>query len=169
MESRTAVVEEAGSLSHDLVAQPLKLLPFLMLSAWCGLVSGLLEVGEIILCKQALDFNRLYWMSRHFVWLVPLINLLIFLILGMVLSVLVWRWESRGRWLGIRLLCALTVLPLIWAALNRIYGPAGFLVALGVAARLVPALERHATGFRRLVRASFPLVACAVPFLATSL
>jgi arylsulfatase A-like enzyme len=140
-----------------------------MLSAWCGLVSGLLEVGAIILRKQALDVNRLYWMSRHFVWLIPLINLLIFLILGLVLSVLVWRWEGRGHWLAIRLLCALTVLPLIWAAGNRIYGPAGFLVALGVAARLVPVLERQATGFRRLVRVTYPIIVCLVPIPAACL
>ena len=54
------------------------------------------------------------------------------------------------------------MLPPIWAVSNRIIGPAGFLIALGVAARLVPALERRATGFQRLVRVSFPFV--AVPF-----
>ena len=128
MKNRTDVFEEAGSLSPDLVAQRLGLLPFLMLSAWCGLVSGLLEVGVIILRKRTLDFNQLYWMSRHFVWLIPLINLLVFLILGLVLSVLVLRGGGRGRWLVIRLLCALTMLPPIWAASARIYGPAGALL-----------------------------------------
>ena len=64
---------------------------------------------------------------------------------------------------------ALTLLPPIWAASPRIYGPAGFLLALGIAARLVPVLERHATGFRRLVRISFPVVAGLVPILAASL
>ncbi len=168
MKNRTDVFEEAGSLSPDLVAQRLGLLPFLMLSAWCGLVSGLLEVGVIILRKRTLDFNHLYWMSRHFVWLIPLINLLVFLILGLVLSVLVLRGGGRGRWLAIRLLCALTMLPPIWAASARIYGPAGALLALGLAIRLVPVLERHATGFRRLVRVSFPIVACLVPIPAAS-
>ena len=62
-------------MSPDLAANRLGLLPFLVLSAWCGLVSGLLEVGVIILRKRTFDFNHLYWMSRHFVWLIPLINL----------------------------------------------------------------------------------------------
>ena len=75
-----------------------------MLSAWCGLVSGLLEVGVTILRKRTFDFNHLYWMSRHFVWLIPLVNLAIFLVLGMVLSVLVLCWRRRGRWLATRLL-----------------------------------------------------------------
>ncbi len=87
----------------------------------------------------------------------------------MVLSVLVLCWRRRGPWLAPRLLCALTLLPPIWAASPGIYGPAGFLLALGFASRLVPALERHASGFRRLVRVSFPVVAGLVPILAASL
>src|SRR5262249_13744747 len=74
----------------------------------------------------------------------------------------------RGRWLATRLLCALTLLPPIWAASVRIYGPAGLLVATGLAAHLVPALERHAAGFRRLVRISFPVIAGLVPILVAS-
>ena len=74
-----AIFEEATSLSQDHVAHRPKPLLFLILLAWCGLVSGLLEVGVIILRKQLLDFNRLYWMSRHFVWIIPLINLFVFL------------------------------------------------------------------------------------------
>ena len=63
----------------------------------------------------------------------------------------------------------MTLLPPVWAAFPGIYGPAGFLLALGVASRFVPALERHAAGFRRLVRVSFPVVAGLVPILAASL
>ena len=55
----------------------------LILSLWCGLVAGPLEVGAIVLRKHTVDLNQFYWMSRHFVWLIPLTNLLIFLILGL--------------------------------------------------------------------------------------
>ena len=41
-------------------------------------------------------------------------------------------------------------------------------MTLGVAARLVPALERHAAGFRRLLRFSFPIVAGLVLVLAAT-
>ena len=74
MKSRTAVFEEAGptgSSSHGSRRASLEPFSFLVLSAWCGLVSGLLEVGVIILRKRMLDLNHLYWMSRHFVWLIP--------------------------------------------------------------------------------------------------
>ena len=137
--SRISVFEEAGptgSMSHEPAADQLGLWPLLVLSAWCGLVSGLLEVGTIILRKQTYDINRLYWMSRHFIWMVPLVNLVIFLVIGLVLSVLVLRWNRNGRWLATRLLCGLTLLPPIWASSPRLYGPAGILLALGFAARL---------------------------------
>ena len=47
--SRTAVFEPstAGSSSRDLGANQLGPLSVLVLSAWCGLVSGLLEVGVV--------------------------------------------------------------------------------------------------------------------------
>jgi arylsulfatase A-like enzyme len=134
----------------------------LALAAWCGLVAGLLEVGTIILRKHTYDYNQLYNLSRHFVWLTPLVNLAIFLGFGMVLTVLVWCRRRRGGWLATRLLATLTLLVPIWAAAPRLYAPAGFVLALGLSARLVPVLERHAAAFRRFVLASFPVLAGVV-------
>jgi arylsulfatase A-like enzyme len=138
----------------------------LSLSAWCGLVAGLLEVAALVVRKSAFDVNHLYGMTRHFVWLIPLINLGLFLAVGIVLAVIVRLRPRRGTWLAARLLCALTLLPPVLVAFPKIYGPAWLLVMLGVAARLVPALERHAAGFRRFVRLSSPVVAVIVPVLA---
>jgi len=143
--------------------------PVLVLSAWCGLVSGLLEVGTIVVRKRTFDPNHLNEMSRHFVWLIPLTNLCLFLALGIVLILLLLAWPRRVSWLAPRLLCSLTMLPLLLVGLPRIHGLAWFVVTLGGAARLVPALERHAVGFRRLLRFSFPVVAGLVPILAATL
>jgi arylsulfatase A-like enzyme len=139
----------------------------LVLALWCGLVAGPLEVGAIVLRKHTVDLNKFYWMSRHFVWLIPLTNLLIFLAFGLALGLLV-LCGRRGRWLAVRLLCALTLLPLLWAAFPRIYGLAGIILAVGIAARLVPALQRHAAGFRRCIALSFPVLAVITPLLAAS-
>jgi len=169
---RTDVFEEAGTVaspSRDLAASRLGPLAFLILSAWCGLVSGLLEVAATVLRKQAFDLNHFYWMSRHFIWLVPLTNLVIFLLLGLVLSLLVVRRRRRGLWLATRVLGTMALLPLWGAAFPRIHLAAGLLLMLGVTARLVPSLERRAAGFRRLVRLSFPILAGLVPVLAASL
>jgi arylsulfatase A-like enzyme len=165
---RLQVAVTAGSPVPRLAADRPRLLPLLPLWAWCGLVSGLLEVGITIARKQTVDWNQLYWRSRHFIWLVPLTNLVIFLILGVVSSLLIRYWQRPGRWLAARLLCLLTVLSPFWAAFPEIHGVAGCFLALGVASRLVPALERRSVGLRRLVRASFPFVASALPVLALS-
>jgi arylsulfatase A-like enzyme len=169
--SRTAVTDEAGAAdmsSQDLAANRLGPFSILVLSAWCGLISGPLEVGITVLRKRLVDQNQLYWMSRHFIWLIPVTNLLIFLAGGVVLSLLVLLGGRRGRSLAPRLLATLTLLPLFWAALPRIYGAAGLLLMLGVAAKLVPAVEQYAGGFRRLVRLSFPVALGLVPILAAS-
>jgi arylsulfatase A-like enzyme len=172
MSIRTTVfgaVGPAGSASPGLASHQLGPGTLLTLSAWCGLVSGLLEVGTIILRKQTFDSNHLYGMSHHFLWLIPATNLGIFLALGVVSGLVVLAWPRRGGWLAARLLGALTILPPLLVAFPQIYGLAWLAAALGMASRLVPILDRHAGGFRRLVRASFPVVAGLVPLLAIGL
>jgi len=126
----------------------------------------LLEVAAIVVRKRTIDENQLYGMSRHFVWLIPLINLVIFLTVGLL--VLLPLARGRFRWLAARLLAALTFIPPFWAAFPQIYGLAGFLLVLGVTSRFIPSLERHAIGLRRLVRSSFAAVAGLVLALAAS-
>ena len=114
MISRTAVFKEAGTVgssTRDPAMNRLGFLSLLLLSAWCGLVAGLLEVGTIVLRKQLFDPNHLYRMSRHFVWLIPLSNLGVFLALGLLGCGVVLVWPRRGRWLFARVLRAITLLP----------------------------------------------------------
>jgi len=169
-----AAHEEAGtagssSRDPDSIAARMGFVRVLILSAWCGLVSGLLEVGTLVLRKNTFDPNHLYWISRHFVWLIPVTNLGFFLAVGILLGLVILVGRRRGSWLAMRLLCALTLLPAALVALPQIYDWALMLVALGIAARLVPVLERHGAGFGRLVRVSFPVVASLVGILAASI
>ena len=159
----------AGRSSRERGADAPGLVTLLVLSAWCGLFSGLLEVGSIVVRKRYFDLNQFYWTSRHFVWAVPLINLLIFLALGMAVWLLVLCIPHRGRRLSTRFLCAMTLLPPFWAAFPRIHALAGLILVAGFAVQLVPVLERHAAGLHRMVRVSFPLLACLVAALAASL
>jgi hypothetical protein len=76
--ARTADPSETGTVESsrpDPAANRLGLVSLLGLSAWCGLVAGLFEVGTIVLRKQLFDPNQLYGMSREFVWLIPVTNL----------------------------------------------------------------------------------------------
>jgi arylsulfatase A-like enzyme len=142
--------------------------PALIVAVSCGLGSGLLEVGTIVVRKQTFDPNRLYEMSRHFVWLIPLTNLSLFLASGVALKLLALAWPRRIDWLAPRLLGALTLLPPLLVGFPRIHGLAWLVVALGIAARLVPELERRAAGLHRLLRLSLPIVTGIVLILAAA-
>ena len=114
------------------------------LAAGCGLAAGLLEVGSRILCRSINPTNRLYEMSRHFVWLAPLTYLLLFLAMGLFLAAITWLWPRPGGWLSRRLIVACALLPAFVVASPQIDLVAWMILALGIASRLVPVLERHA-------------------------
>jgi arylsulfatase A-like enzyme len=169
---RTAVFKEAGTVGSsnpDLAMNRLGFISLLLLSAWCGLVAGLLEVGAIVLRKQVFGPNHLYNMSRHFVWLIPLSNLCVFLVLGLFGCGVILVWPSRGRWLFTRGLGAIALLPSILVAFPRIYSLAWLVFSLGLAARLVPRIERNSRSFRRFVVVSFPAAVAVVASLGASL
>ena len=168
---RTAVSKKAGTVVSsppDLTANRLGLISLLGWSAWCGLVAGLLEVGTIVLRKQVFDPNQLYGMSRHFVWLIPVTNLGVFLAVGAFGWIVGWAWPRRGRWLFARAVCALALLPSLLVAFPQIYGLAWLVVALGAAARLVPLCERNVRGCRRFVQVSLPVALGMVVILGAS-
>ncbi len=123
----------------------------------------------IVLRKWTFDPKQLYEMSRHFIWLIPLANLCLFLALRALLKPLLLVWPRQVNWLAPCFLCSLTLVPVFLVALPWIHGLAWLLVTLGVAVRLVPTLEQHSAVFSRLMRLSFPVVAGLVPILAATL
>ena len=124
-------------------------LEVLGLSVWLGLSAGMLEVGTRVLCRAIDPTKRLYLMSRHFVWLAPLANMLLFLCLGLLLAGVTRFWPRLGGWLSPRLLCALAILPVFLLAARAIYPVAWFVFALGLSAQLIPSLEARTAGARR--------------------
>jgi arylsulfatase A-like enzyme len=170
MTSRHSGFDDAGlsrSGSENRAGKDSGPFTILVLSAWCGLVAGLCETGIVILRKRYVDLNHFYGMSGQFVWLVPLVDLLIFVVIGLILS-LVARCGTRGERMASRALATLALLPLFWSAFPRVFGGASLLLAMGLAAWIIPALERRAAGFRRMVRLSFPCAACLFMALAAS-
>ncbi len=100
--------------------------------------------------------NHLYQMTRHFVWLAPLTYLLLFLAMGLFLAAVTWLWPRRGGWLSRRVIVACAIMPGLMVAGRQIYVEAWMVLAMGMAMRLVPLLERHAIGVRRWLLRSFP-------------
>jgi len=134
----------------------------LVLAAWCGLAAGELEVAARIVYRALNSTQRLYLMTRHFVWLVPLLNLVLFLGLGALLVLATRLWPRRAGWWGSRLIIVLAVFPAAIEAGRRIYPEALLLVALGVAFRAAPMLERHPAGARRFLARSVPVLLALV-------
>jgi arylsulfatase A-like enzyme len=137
----------------------------LALSAWCGLAAGLLEVGARVLFRAIQPVDRLYLMTRQFVWLTPLANLVVFLGVGLGLAGVVVVWPRLGRWLGPRLLCGLLILPVFLVANLQIYPEAWMVLAIGIGIRAVPYLERLPIT-RRTLAWSFPGLLAVVGLLA---
>ena len=63
-------------------------------------------------------------MSRHFFWLIPLTNLLVFLFLGLLLALVWLLWPRFGRWLGMRWLGP-GALPALLVAGPEVYARPG--------------------------------------------
>ena len=140
----------------------------LAVSAWLGLASGLLEVASRVASTSVGRSGRLYQLSRHFVWLVPVTDLLIFLALGAGLALIVPVAPRFGRRLGLRGLVALALLPALMVAVPGIYAAAWLALGWGVAAWAVPFAEARPAGTRRVVAWGLPLLAGAVVLLAGS-
>jgi arylsulfatase A-like enzyme len=155
-----------ASTTTPVVRQSLRGRDLLLLSAWCGLAAGLLEVGTRVLCRAIDPSERLYSMSHHFIWLSPLANLAVFVSIGLLLAVAVKLAPHATIWFGTRLICACMILPVLIATVPWIYTSAWLLVSIGAAACLVPFFGRHRLALRLSMRWSFPFMAGLVLLLA---
>ena len=140
-----------------------------ILSCWCGLAGGLLEVATRVVFRWIDPAKRLYGLSRHHVWLTPLSTLLFFGGAGAFLAVATRLSPRGGAWFSTRLICFWAVLPALLIAGPGIYPVAWQIVALGITARAGQMLERHAATLRRRLVLSFPPLVGAVLVLATLL
>ena len=66
------VTSEAPPVAVD--RPKLRPLDLLILSAWCGLAGGLLEVATLVCARNLIPTTRGYLMSRHFLWLAPIVE-----------------------------------------------------------------------------------------------
>jgi arylsulfatase A-like enzyme len=130
----------------------------LVLAAFSGLAAGELEVATRVVNRALRPTQQLYMMTRHFVWLVPLINLVLFVVLGGLLILAIRRWPRRAGWLSPRLLVAAALLPALALVGRKIYIEAWLLVALGIAFRMVPVLERHSDRARSWLALGIPVL-----------
>jgi arylsulfatase A-like enzyme len=157
---------QTGSAQGMEVTRRLGPVDVLVLSAWCGLAGGLFEVGTTICVRNLIATTRGYLMSRHFVWLAPLSNLMLFAAMGLLLAAVTWLWPRRGGWLVPRFITFLAVLPVLMVTSTRLYPIAWTILAAGIASCIAQILEWNAPRIRRRLLLSFPGLLVLVLILA---
>ncbi len=160
----TSPAEPAGTLVTRRHLGPLDVL---LLSACGGLAGGLFEVGMRFLCRSIDSTYRLYMMSRHFVWLAPLVNLLLFSTLGLLFALVTKFWPRWGGWLSVRIIGFCVLLPVLIVISPRIYTYGWAILATGIAFLLALQIERRADRLRRSLVLSFAALAGATLILAS--
>lgn len=131
-----------------------------ILGPWFGLVAGLGEVLALLL-RDLVDPRvtvEVLRTNQHWIWMVPLANLLIAAALGGVLAGVVACRMPWGPRLAMTLLVAFALLPWLFA-IRGMYLVAYLVLAVGVAAKLAPALLARIAGLRRVALRSGPPLA----------
>lgn len=136
---------------------------FLVVALWAGLLVGLVEVG-LFLTRVRITQHGLWRQSPHVVWMIPLANLALFALAGVLLAIFVRPLPRVGKSLASGLLATL-VLMTPWLSIPGIRAASCLILAAGLACWLVPAIHARATGFATVVRRSLPMLALAVLLL----
>jgi hypothetical protein len=88
-------VEAAGA--HEISARPANNAVWtIVFAAWCGIATGIGEVA--ITATQELGFHAMVRQSKHFVWMIPVADLVLFLALAIPVAIaaaLLPRWLTR--------------------------------------------------------------------------
>jgi arylsulfatase A-like enzyme len=139
------------------IAPPAGALAVFRTIVWIGLATGALEV-ILLLVRGVIDPRvspDILRLNNHRLWLIPVTDLALFAVLGALLAPLArvrWRWLSRlPMWSALALAAAMPLL------ISRVIYPLACpFLALGMATRALPWLERRGAGFRRLVDRTLP-------------
>ena len=139
----------------------------MLLSIWFGLVTGLLELGLVYARNHVVGWSTLsaLQISRHFPWMIPLANLVLFLGWGLVVVLLGRVWRRIGGQPSVFLLSFPACLAplLVFPGLYRI---AYIALAAGFAAWVARWISAVPGRFCRLVTTSLPVLVMATCLFA---
>jgi arylsulfatase A-like enzyme len=131
----------------------------LLMTAWFGAITGLLELVQLLVRNHYSGGVSLgiLQMNRHFIWMIPVADGLIFMACGLTLFVSVRVVPRRSARLAPLLPAFLTTIALLLTipGLSMI---ACTTLAGGLAAGIMRAVNSHPRGFWRLMRLSLPVL-----------
>jgi arylsulfatase A-like enzyme len=130
-----------------------------LMTAWFGAITGLLELVQLLVRNHYSGGVSLgiLQMNRHFIWMIPVADGLIFMACGLTLFVSVRVMPRRSARLAPLLPAFLTTIALLLTipGLSMI---ACTTLAGGLAAGIMRAVDAHPRGFRHLMRLSLPVL-----------
>jgi|SRR5579864_48254 len=133
----------------------------LVLAAWFGLVGGYLDLGMIFLKKDIFHASLYYEQGRHFLWTVPVANLAVMMLPGLLAAGVNWLRPGlfslrNGVWLFATLA--------IWGPLLRapLFGVASLFLSVGIARVLSGRVAGGMSGDRWFVRCSLAMLVVVV-------
>ncbi len=133
-----------------------------VLAVWFGAVTGLLELGLLYARSHVLGWSSLssLQMSRHFGWMIPLTNLVLFVGWGITVGFVTRVWPSFGIRHGVLLLSFPTFLALL-LLIPGLYAIAYVALAAACATVTARGIAVSAQAFWRLVWNSLPVLVVA--------
>ncbi len=139
----------------------------LLMAAWFGLATGQLELGLLVARKHLYSSAALgnLQMNRHFPWMIPVANLMIFVACGLILAIAARAWPRTATRLAGPSLVFLSLLTLS-LAIRRLHPAACVVLSLGLTCRVARRLAAHPRSLNRLIRVSLPVMAGVVAILA---
>lgn len=137
-----------------------------VLAIWFGLVTGLLELASIHAKNHFSGWSSLsaLQISRHFPWMIPVANLIIFLTCGLLFGVLAKVCPRLTARPSILLLCFLASLAL-FMTIPGLYTTACLALAAGLSVWTSLWIRRHSSRFCVVVVTSLPLLLLATVLL----
>jgi arylsulfatase A-like enzyme len=141
-------------------------LPVLLLASWFGLAAGLLELVLLVFRVKVFE-KGVFLKSSHFLWMIPVADLGLFLAFGLVLGLLARAWPNKGPALMIGGFVFLTVLSQL-LLIPGLMMVACLMMAGGCARLATPIVLHRRSLFVKLVKFSAPVFAATLIVIAGS-
>ncbi|TDI93314.1 MAG: DUF229 domain-containing protein [Caldithrix sp.] len=129
---------------------------FLLIGAWFGLLTGIVEQGLFVFRRWLLE--RVLVMNPHWFWMKPVANLILFAVIALAILLVarLWLRVVPIRLSGVFIFMAFAAQLLLFPEVHKL---AAIILATGLAFQFSKSIVAHARGFLTVVRRTSPWVA----------
>ena len=129
---------------------------FLLIGAWFGLLTGIVEQGLFVFRQWLLE--RVLVMNPHWFWMKPVANLILFAVIALAILLVarLWLRVVPIRLCGIFIFLAFAAQLLLFPEVHKL---AAIILATGLGFQFSKSIVAHARGFLTVVRRTSPWVA----------